>query len=139
MTQNLINLSKLTLVECNLSTWKGEEVFANILLLDDDVLVLDSPIDDYDDDKWLTRQSSSHTSNTHKENYTNVSQKHQKGKARQSLMMILYQKYSKKIIFYQSSKQLLNTKESRQISLKRHLVLVPPKKEFITERNIENT
>ena len=80
MTQNLIYLSKLTLVECNISTWKGEEVLANILSLDDDVLVLYSSIDD--DDKWLTHQSSSHTSNTHKENHTNVSKKHQKGQAR---------------------------------------------------------
>ena len=55
VAQNLISLSKCTIRAFNRSTWKGEEVFANILMSDDDdtadanVLVLDSLIDDEDD------------------------------------------------------------------------------------------
>ena len=84
-TQNLINLSKRTIRAYNRSTQKGEEVFANVLMSDDDdtddanVLVLDSLIDDEDDE--LTQKSSSHVSETHNDDCTNIPEKRQKRKA----------------------------------------------------------
>ena len=85
VTQNLINLSKRTIHAFNRSTQKGEEVFANILMSDDDdidnanVLILDSLIDDEDDE--LTQKTSSHISEIHNDNCTNIHEKHQKRKA----------------------------------------------------------
>ena len=85
MTQNLINLSEHTIRALNRSTRKGEEVFANILMSDDDdtdnanVLVLDSLIDDEDDE--LTQKTSSHVSETHNDDCTNIHEKRQKRKA----------------------------------------------------------
>ena len=85
LTQNLINLSEHTIRALNRSTRKGEEVPANILKLYDDntdyanILVLDSPIDDKDDE--LTEKSSSHVSETHIDNCTNVPKKCQKRQA----------------------------------------------------------
>ena len=85
LTQNLINLSERTIRAFNRSTQKGEEVFTNILMSDDDdtdnanVLVLDSLIDDEDDE--LTQKTSSHVSETHNDNCTNIHEKLQKRKA----------------------------------------------------------
>ena len=86
VTQNLINLSERTIRAYNSrSTRKGEEVFANILMSDDDdtdganVLVLGSLIDGEDDE--LTQKSSSHVSETHNDDCTNIPEKGIKRKA----------------------------------------------------------
>ena len=82
VTQNLINLSERTIRAFNRSTQKGEEVFTNILMSDDDdtdnanVLVLDSLIDDE-----LTQKTLSHVSETHNDDCTNIHEKLQKRKA----------------------------------------------------------
>ena len=105
-------MSKHTPHAFNRSTQKGKEVFAKKLLSDDeDNLVLYSPIDD---DK-VTLKSSSHTSFTRKENYTNVPEKVRK---RLASVQVLQQYFTYRgqtftsiimiLLIYQSTSQLSN-------------------------------